>query len=267
MGISRRDFLRGIGMVGLGTAVLPLLDAIPGFTSEVRAAAASQTLTKSWVMLIDLKKCDGCESINKPPQCTAACNKAHFVPEGQEWIKVTRVEGEGGGSHWMPFPCMNCRKAPCVEVCPVGASYYDEEGIVLIDHRRCIGCRLCMAACPYQRRYFNWKAQEITPEMAFIEYSPEYPVPALKGTVSKCMFCAHNVKKGKLPACVAGCPMGALYFGDLERDAVVNPVEALALSKTLAENNAFRYREELGTDPRVYYLPGYGQEFGREARE
>lgn len=268
MGISRRELLKGIGIAGLGAASLPLTNKLPGLNTGALAAPEQGRLSRQWVMVIDLKKCEGCETIGKEPQCTAACNKGHFVPEGQEWIKVSKVKGEGGSSYWMPFPCMQCQHAPCVKVCPVGASYYSEEGIVLIDHKRCIGCRLCMAACPYQRRYFNWAEQrDLPPEAVLAEHSPEYPVPAVKGTVSKCMFCAHNAGMGKLPICVSGCPMGALYFGDQERDVVTNGVEVLGLNKTLAENNAFRYKEELGTECRVYYLPGYGQEFGRESRE
>lgn len=251
-------------MAGLGSALYPVLEKVPALQKRAFGAPAEGQLSKQWVMVVDLKKCEGCETIGKPPQCTEACNKVHFVPEGQEWIKVSKVEAPGGGSHWMPFPCMQCRKAPCVKVCPVGASYHNEQGVVLIDHKRCIGCRLCMGACPYQRRYFNWKEQEVPAGAALAVYSPEYPVPAVKGTVIKCMFCAHNAQMGKLPACVTGCPMGALYFGDEERDLITNGVEILPLNKTLAENFAFRYKEDLGTEPRVYYLPGYGQEFGRE---
>jgi molybdopterin-containing oxidoreductase family iron-sulfur binding subunit len=121
-----------------------------------------------------------------------------------------------------------------------------------------------MAACPYQRRFFNWATPEVPPEASFAQYSPEYPVPAKKGTVIKCMFCAHYLADGKLPACVRGCPMKALYMGDLNENLVTNGVEALELSKLLDENNAYRYKEELGTQPRVWYLPGHGQRFGRK---
>lgn len=268
MGISRRDLLKGIGLAGIGTALLPVIDKVPGWKTRAFAQPSSgEKITKQWVMLIDLKKCEGCQTIGKAPECTRACNEAHFVPEGQEWIQVTKIESKSGGSHWMPFPCMQCQNAPCVKVCPVGASYHNEQGIVLIDHKRCIGCRLCMAACPYQRRFFNWKTQEAPAGAILADQSPEYPVPAVRGTVSKCMFCAHNAMMGKLPVCIKGCPMGAIYFGDKERDVVTNGLQVLALTKTLAENGGFRYNEELGTEPRVYYLPGYGQEFGRDSRE
>jgi molybdopterin-containing oxidoreductase family iron-sulfur binding subunit len=152
-----------------------------------------------------------------------------------------------------------------VNVCPVAATYHDEDGVVLIDHRRCIGCRLCIAACPYQRRFFNWGTPELPPEAAFAVYSPLYPVPAVKGTVIKCMFCAHLLPHGQLPFCVAACPNKVLYMGDLNEDIASNGQEVVKLSKFLDDNDAFRYKEELGTKPRVWYLPGHGQDVGRKA--
>lgn len=163
----------------------------------------------------------------------------------------------------MPRPCMQCENAPCVNVCPVGASYHSPEGIVLVDHDRCIGCRLCMAACPYGARSFNWEQPENPPGATFATYRPEYPVPHRVGTVEKCMLCAHEVGAGKLPACVSGCPMSAIYLGDLVTDVATNGKEVVTLSRFLAENGGFRLKEELGTRPRVWYLPGHGQEFGR----
>jgi dimethyl sulfoxide reductase iron-sulfur subunit len=126
---------------------------------------------------------------------------------------------------------------------------------------------MCMAACPYQRRFFNWGAPELPPEAAFAEYSPEYPVPAKKGTVIKCMFCAHFLRNGRLPYCVAGCPMKALYMGDLNQDIATNGTDQVQLSRFLDERNAHRYKEELGTQPRVWYLPGHGEAFGRHPKD
>ena len=188
----------------------------------------------------------------------------HFVPKGQEWIQVYEVELPGGGTSFMPTPCFQCENAPCVNVCPVGATYHDKDGIVLIDQHRCIGCRMCMAACPYQRRFFNWGTPELPPEAAFAEYSPYYPIGGIKGTVSKCAFCPHLLHDGKLPSCVTGCPMKALYMGDLNEDIASNGVEVVKLSKFLDDNDAFRYKEGLGTQPRVWYLPGHGQDFSRK---
>ena len=186
------------------------------------------------------------------------------MPKGQQWIQVFEVELPGGGVYYMPAPCFQCENAPCVNVCPVAATYHTEDGLVLVDHRRCIGCRMCIGACPYHRRFFNWGTPELPPEATLAEYSPLYPVPAVKGTVIKCMFCAHMLKDGKLPLCVTGCPMKALYICDLNEDIASNGLEVVKLSKFLDENDAYRYKEELGTQPRVWYLPGHGQNLGRK---
>ena len=266
-GLNRRDFIkRSAGALGL-MAILssPLIPTL----KRVQASDTTSDDTKpegkvrAWCMVIDLKKCEGCVTIGTPPQCTQACIQGHFVPKGQEWIEVYKVELPGGGTYFLPTPCFQCESAPCVNVCPVGATYHDKDGVVLIDHERCIGCRMCMAACPYHRRFFNWSTPELPPEAAFAEYSPTYPVPAVKGTVIKCMFCAHFLHDGRLPYCVTGCPMKAIYMGDLNEDIASNGLEVVKLSRFLDENNAFRYKEGLGTQPRVWYLPGHGQEFGR----
>jgi len=223
-------------------------------------------------MVIDLERCDGCM------KCTDACIETHLVPPAwgepnrngrQEWIKVYKIGEDlgppGPEGNFLPAPCMHCENAPCVKVCPVGATYHDEDGIVLIDHDRCIGCRFCMVACPYERRYFNWgepHTEEERARLAFAQYSPEYPVPHRKGTVEKCMFCAHYVRYGRLPACVEACTkagMKAIFFGDANEDVVTNGVEVLKLSELLRSRGAFRWKEELGTNPRVFYLPPRGR--------
>ncbi|MBI2868341.1 MAG: 4Fe-4S dicluster domain-containing protein [Chloroflexi bacterium] len=268
-GLSRRQFItRSAGVVGLAAVLASPLLSISG-----QKAAASQDArpdgkkNRAWCMVIDLKKCEGCVTIDQPPQCTQACIQGHFAPKGQEWIQVYQHETSTNGHYFMPTPCFQCENAPCVNVCPVGATYQTAEGIVLIDHKRCIGCRLCMAACPYQRRFFNWATPELPPEAAFAEYSPEYPVPAVKGTVIKCMFCAHYLANGRLPYCVAGCPMKALYIGDLSEDIATDGQKIVKLSEFIAANDGYRYKEDLGTQPRVWYLPGHGQAFGRKPDE
>ncbi|MBI4188358.1 MAG: 4Fe-4S dicluster domain-containing protein [Chloroflexi bacterium] len=266
--LTRRQFVTGsVGAMGL----LAILSS-PFLSVLNRAKAATGTApitegkkpTRTWCMVIDLKKCDGCVTIGTTPQCTQACIAGHFVPQGQQWIQVFEVESPGGGTFFMPTPCYQCDNAPCVNVCPVAATYQNKEGIVLIDNRRCIGCRLCMAACPYQRRFFNWGTPKLPPEAALADSSALYPVPAVKGTVIKCMFCAHMLKVGQLPFCVSGCPMKAIYMGDLNEDIASNGVDVVKLSKFLDENDAFRYKEGLGTQPKVWYLPGHGQAFGRK---
>ncbi len=265
---TRRDFIkRSAGAAGL-MAVL----SSPFLATWNRAKAAAPAdgtasgtkRVRSWCMVIDLKKCEGCITIGTPPQCTQACIAFHYVPNGQEWIQVFGVDLPGGGEYFMPVPCQQCESAPCVNVCPVAATYHTREGIVLVDHNRCIGCRMCMAACPYQRRFFNWSRPELPPEAALAEYSPEYPVPAVVGTVMKCVFCANLVRTGRLTSCTAACPMKAIYLGDLNDDIATNGVEIVKLSGFLDENNAYRFKEELGTQPRVWYLPGHGQEFGHK---
>lgn len=267
--LTRRQFIkRSAGTLGLlaflSSPFVFVLSRVRGSESPANRASAKEKI-RAWCMIIDLKKCEGCVTIDTPPQCTQACIAGHFVPNGQEWIQVYEVELPGGGSYFMPTPCFQCEHAPCINVCPVAATYHDNDGVVLIDHHRCIGCRMCMAACPYHRRFFNWGTPELPPEAAFAEYSPLYPVPAVKGTVIKCMFCAHLLRDGKLPICVTGCPMKAIYMGDLNENVASNGVEVVALSEFLSENDAYRYKEELGTQPRVWYLPGHGQDFGRRA--
>jgi molybdopterin-containing oxidoreductase family iron-sulfur binding subunit len=273
---SRRQFItKSVGAVGL-LAVLssPLVSVanrakastitskeVSDSPDEVVSAATEEG--RAWCMVIDLKKCEGCVTIGTSPQCTQACIAGHFVPKGMEWIQVYEADLPGGGSYFLPAPCQHCENAPCVNICPVAATYHIKSGIVLIDQRRCIGCRMCMAACPYHRRFLNWGTPELPPEAAFVEYSPERQVPAIKGTVMKCDFCPDMMRQGKLPHCVAGCPMKALYMGDKNEGIASNGVEVVELYKFLDENDAYRYKEELGTQPRVFYLPGHGQRFGR----
>ena len=203
-------------------------------------------------MVIDLRKCDGCKD------CTKACQSTHHLPETFEWIKVFEVKDTQGASFFMPRPCMHCEDAPCLRVCPVAATFKTGEGVILVDQQRCIGCRMCMAACPYGARYFNY-ADPPKYENPFGHATPEFPVPQQKGTVGKCMLCVHNTESGTLPACVDACGMGALYIGDLVQDVATNGDETVRLSTFIKENDAFRYKEELGTNPRVWYIAGHGQ--------
>lgn len=266
--LNRRDFLKiSGGMIGIAIMSSSIFNVLSRFKTKVSTQQATDKTLSQWCMVVDLRKCEGCVTIDQPPQCTQACIAMHFIPKGQQWIEVFKVKLAGGGSYYMPTPCYQCENAPCVKVCPVKATYHNEEGIVLIDQNRCIGCRLCMAACPYQRRFFNWGTLSLPPEAAFAKYSPDFPVPAKRGTVIKCIFCSHLLKVGKLPACVTGCPMGALYMGDFNSNMASNGVEVVKLSKFIEENNAYRYKEELGTQPRVWYLPGHGQLFDRNPQD
>lgn len=269
--LRRRGFLGSPGATGVAAAALVAGAGIVTWGEAQRAQAAATPSTASkdsaagpqWMMVFDLRKCEGCVTQDKPPQCVEGCNAEHFVPKGQDWLQVFKMKTSGGNSYFLPRPCMQCENAPCLNVCPVGATYRNQEGVILVDHNKCIGCRMCMAACPFDARSFNWGQPENPPGATFARYSPEYPVPHRTGTVEKCMLCAHRTKDGKLPACADACPMNAIYLGDLTQDVATNGQEVVKLSRFLAENSAFRLKEELGTRPRVWYIPGHGQEYGR----
>jgi dimethyl sulfoxide reductase iron-sulfur subunit len=218
---------------------------------------------RRWAMVIDLRSCDGCQSIGKPPQCTSACIQGHYAPEPMEWIQVYEGELPGGGTQFIPTPCQQCQNSPCTNVCPVGATFQTPEGIVLIDQQRCIGCRICMEACPYDRRFFNWGNPPQPPEAIFRDYDPEHQSVAFKGTVMKCDFCPDMARAGRLPYCLQACPNHALYYGDLEEDLATNGVQVVSMSRFRTENAAYRLKENLGTEPRVFYIPGHGENVGR----
>ncbi|MBI4235747.1 MAG: 4Fe-4S dicluster domain-containing protein [Chloroflexi bacterium] len=265
--VSRRRLLKIVGLGAVATAAAAVLPGVlvkrEGASAQEQATAQGQRLRK-WAMVIDLRHCDGCQSIGEPPRCTAACIEGHFAPEPMEWIEVFEQEMEGGGTRFLPTPCQQCESAPCVNVCPVAATFTTPEGIVLIDQNRCIGCRMCMAACPYDRRFFNWGQPPIPAQAALADYHVEQQIPAQRGTVMKCDFCPDMARAGRLPFCVQACPQNAIYYGDLEEDIATNGREVVKLTKFLAENNTFRQKEELGTQPRVHYIPGHGEAVGRD---
>jgi molybdopterin-containing oxidoreductase family iron-sulfur binding subunit len=210
-----------------------------------------------WVMVIDLARCDGCHL------CTEACNAMHNVPAGQEWIRVSKMQDpRTNATYWFPRPCFQCDNSPCTKVCPVSATYKREDGVVLIDQDRCIGCRYCMAACPYSSRFFTWAEPQQTAEERAQPYDVEMNTPHRRGVAEKCLFCPSLLRKGQLPACAANCPMGAIYAGDELEDIVTNGRgESAKFSKLIQDSSGYRYLEELGTKPRVWYLPPRGRQF------
>lgn len=270
--VDRRGVMRllGFGAFALSPlAVLPsLLRATVG-RGPVRLrgepARAPSGGIRQWTMIIDLRYCDGCQKTKQPPQCTTACIEGHFAPEPMEWIEVFEDGLPGGATRFVPTPCQHCQNAPCNNVCPVGATFSTPEGTVLIDQDRCIGCRICMAACPYDRRFFNWGTPPAPKESLLSHYDAEHQVPARKGTVMKCDFCPDMARAGVLPYCAQGCPNHAIYFGDLEEDLATNGRDVIAVSRFLAQNDAYHLNEHLGTKPRVYYVAGHGESVGRDA--
>jgi molybdopterin-containing oxidoreductase family iron-sulfur binding subunit len=150
------------------------------------------------------------------------------------------------GHFYMPVQCHQCRHPPCTKVCPVGATWKEPDGIVVIDYDWCIGCRYCAAACPYQQRFFNWRqarvpADEVNPDQGYLS-NRERP----RGVMEKCHFCLHRVRRGRMPACLEACPAGARVFGNL-----LDPSSEIRW--VLANRRIFVLKEEQGTLPTFYY--------------
>jgi len=213
-----------------------------------------------WGMVIDLDRCTGCQA------CVMACKAENNVPavgakeatRGRtlSWMHVLVEESEER-TRFLPRPCLQCDDPPCTKVCPVYATYRNPEGIVAQIYARCIGCRFCMAACPYNAKYFNWlRYQHAAPGQ-----NPDVSLRP-KGVVEKCTFCHHRLQKARdrargerrelvpgdyVPACAESCPTQAIAFGDLSDSG--SEVARLAKSP-----RAFRLGQELGTKPKVIYL-------------
>jgi molybdopterin-containing oxidoreductase family iron-sulfur binding subunit len=231
----------------------PVPDHLPAVSNaEARVGIEG----KKFVMVIDLSRCKNLK------KCQAACNHMHHIHPGQNWIKVYPMQdAEKTAPYWQPTTCMHCDEPPCVKVCPVDATFKRKDGIVLIDSDRCIGCRFCMAACPYSTRAFNWGDPELPKDIAEQPYSCESSVPQKKGTVGKCDFCPDMARQGKLPHCVESCPNGVYFFGDMVEDSVTNGSETFRFSELIRDKAGYRLMEDLGTKPRVYYLPPVNRNF------
>jgi len=215
---------------------------------------------KKFVMVIDLSRCKNLK------KCQAACDHMHHIPADQNWIKVYPMKDAAyDAPYWQPTTCMHCDNPPCVKVCPVDATFKRQDGIVLIDSDRCIGCRFCMAACPYSTRVFNWRDHDLPDDVAKMDYSCETSVPQKKGTVGKCDFCPDMTRMGMLPHCVSACPNGVFFFGDLNEDSVTNGSETFRFSDLIRDKAGYRLMEDLGTKPSVYYLPPVNRNFPFES--
>jgi len=196
-------------------------------------------------MVIDLRKCVGCNA------CTVACKQENATPPGVFWSKVLQYEtGDYPQAHlrFLPMLCMHCQVAPCLEVCPTGATYRAEGGLVLVNDNLCVACRYCIMACPYEARSYNaTRPREYYSGQGMTEYETLGYTQHPKGSIEKCTFCAHRLRVGKEPACVATCPSSARVFGDLD-----NPESEV--SRPVASGLAKPRLEEQGTKPSVFYI-------------
>jgi Fe-S-cluster-containing dehydrogenase component len=265
--LSRRDFLIVGGTAAGSIVAAQLLTTGPlsPFSSFKQAQvegvnqAGAAPVGHRWGMVINLDKCIGCE------YCLRACSATNDVwvdptsdPPEKPWNIVVNEKTSTGTPFYFSRPCLHCADAPCVEVCPVQATYHRDDGLVVMNYDRCIGCRYCEIACPYDARKFNWQARNDTNP-----YVPTWGIPEVerrpRGVVEKCTFCVQRIDAGlksgikpgedmeATPACVNICPVEARLFGDLN-----DPNSKVSLA--IAAEATIRLREELGTDPSVYYV-------------
>lgn len=215
-----------------------------------------------WGYGLDLSRCIGCR------RCVYACvkenNQSRVNPQLQ-WIRVVRLK-KGSlinlenaehyynpetvpepGFMYMPVQCQHCENPPCVRVCPIKATWKELDGIVVVDYNWCIGCRYCIAACPYKGRVFNWGEPNIPVEELNTDVHYLGNRPRMKNVVEKCTFCVQRVRNGRYPACVEACPTGTRKFGNL-----LDPKSEI---RYLIENKrVFRLKEDLNTEPKFYYF-------------
>ncbi len=233
------------------------------FGKEFSVSAREPLPETFFAYALDISRCIGCR------KCVYGCVEENNQSRDPQihWIQVLEMEKETGidflhanlyytheevpyeGHFYMPVQCQQCKNPPCVKACPVGATWTEPDGIVVVDYNWCIGCRACMAGCPYGARHFNWgkvglPAEETNPATHYLGNRPRS-----KGVVEKCTFCIQRVREGRYPKCVEVCPVGARKFGNL-----------------LDENDEIRYilenkrviilKEELNTQPKFYYFYG-----------
>ncbi|RJR50465.1 MAG: 4Fe-4S dicluster domain-containing protein [Desulfobacteraceae bacterium] len=265
MAMDRREFLKLTGyaaLLGLGGKGAFELFA-PG---EAEAALKSVPITagKKWGMVVNMSRLND-EAMEK---CIEACHRFHNVPnignpkEEIKWIWKEAYEHTFPGMEHeytaekyhgrnVLVLCNHCTNPPCVRACPTKATWKRDDGIVMMDMHRCIGCRFCMAACPYGARSFNWGDPRRAPKELNANFptNPEYPTRT-KGVVEKCNFCAERIAAGQQPACVEAAnsvAAGVMVFGDLD-------ASGSEIRKVLHEHYSIRRKSELGTGPNIYYI-------------
>jgi molybdopterin-containing oxidoreductase family iron-sulfur binding subunit len=258
LGVAAKDPLWSPKLGVLGD----IIESATGFNPTKPEGALEPIPGVKFGMVIDLDKCIGCR------RCSYACKRENTVPDTIsppyitlfETESVTGVSGiyhptedPGAGTTmmytklrkdkwYMPVQCNQCDDAPCEQVCPTGATYKAPDGIVMINYDKCIGCRYCMVACPYQARRFNW----YHPEVPLKDRNPLVPMRE-EGVVEKCTFCVHRTRRGKTTRCVEACPNKARTFGNLnDPDSEV--------SRLIKSERWWRLKDELNTGCNIYYL-------------
>lgn len=244
------------------TPIIDLPEAVNGehpikrMMEDLHRALQKPMDHRKWIMVIDLRKCTGCNG------CNIACVTENKLPPGVTYRPViTETMGvyPNVARRFIPRPCMQCEEPPCVPVCPVNATWKRSDGIVVVDYDKCIGCRYCISACPYSARSFDsgffygdFEGGERQPYELLP--SPEYGDNRVRkdgespiGNARKCNFCIHRIDRGELPACVLSCMGRATYFGD------VNDPNSL-VSELIGTPNILKLKDELGANPNVYYL-------------
>jgi molybdopterin-containing oxidoreductase family iron-sulfur binding subunit len=255
MKITRKDFLRLSGLSLLAFAGRKAVQAVTELTGAPAAAAGGSAKTTRWGMAIDLGKWRNRPDADK---CIKACNTAHNVPQIPDprevrWIWEQPFETvfpdeqadytrKAYAGHPIPVMCNHCDNPACVRVCPTGATWKREDGIVMMDWHRCIGCKYCVVACPYGARSFNF-----SDPVAYIKpVNPEFPTRSM-GVVEKCNFCAERLAEGKPPVCVEASPDKSMVFGNL-----ADPNSEIR--QVLGARYSIRRKPELGTQPNVFYI-------------
>ena len=238
------------------------------FGKEFKVNAASAIPGVLFGYALDISRCRGCR------RCEYACVKENNTSRNPQihYIRVSEIDASKGvdlvharldynpakvpepGRTYIPVQCQHCREAPCTKVCPTHATWTEPDGIVVVDYNWCIGCRMCMAACPYGARFFNWAKPQIRPDEVNtdVHYLGNRPRPV--GVVSKCSFCINRVRRGRYPACVEICPSGARKFGNL-----LDPESEIR--QILLRKKVFVLQPELDTQPKFYYFYSVGRGF------